>query len=318
MRGDVPPPEIAAAFLRATQSAALAAQPWVGRNDKYAADLAAVTAMRHALRDSPMTGVVVIGEGEKDHAPMLGNGELVGNRRGPRLEIAVDPIDGTSLAAAGHAGALAVMAAVVGDGLFDPGPYFYMKKIAVGPGAKGSIDVTASVAENLASVSAALCRPVSDLTVVVVERPRHHDLMAEIRRCGAQLQIVPEGDIAAAIRTALPSSGVDVLMSIGGTPEGVIAAVALELLGGEFQGQLHVTDPDLRHNAASLGYDVTRVLGHAELVGNGPLIFSATGITGGALLDGVTESAEGLHSHSLLLTSGAAPQFLSGEHSPSN
>ena len=297
----VPEDTLATSLVRVTEAAALAAVTWIGRGEKNSADAAAVAAMRDALADIAIDGVVVIGEGEKDEAPMLARGERVGTGLGPAFDVAVDPIDGTSLVASGLPGALSVIALAPSGSFFDPGPCFYMKKIAVGPAGVGVIDVRLSATDNLQRLSDATGRPVSELTVAVVERPRHHALIDEIRAVGARAHVVPEGDIATAIACALPDSGIDLAIGIGGTPEGVIAAAALQGLGGEMQGMLHATSAAMRADAEARGYDFAVVLTHHHLVRNQDCLVVTTGITTGDLLRGVRVTPDGPTTHSLIV-----------------
>ncbi len=267
--GPVLPPlthdrNIALELIRVTEAAAIAAARWAGRGDKNAADRAAVDAMRFVLGAVAMDGVVVIGEGEKDEAPMLYNGERVGDGRPPEVDVAVDPIDGTRLTAMGRNGALAVIALSERGTMFNPGPCYYMKKVAVGPRGRGAVDVNASVTDNLTELSKRLSKPVQELGVVILDRPRHDDLVAEVREAGARVLSITDGDVAGAIATGWPDSGADVLFGIGGTPEGVIAAAALKGLGGEIQGVLHAQDDTVRKEAEALGYNFTRVIGDRE------------------------------------------------------
>ena len=234
----IPDRNLALELVRVTETAALAAAPWVGRGEKDLADGAAVKAMRAMINTVDMSGVVVIGEGEKDQAPMLHNGELVGNGDGPSCDVAVDPIDGTSLTAQGMNGAISVIALAPRGSMFDPQDSFYMNKIVTGPEAASVIDITKSVSENISRVAKAKSLNVTDITVVVLNRPRHKNLIEEIRNTGARIKLIQDGDVAAAIETARPDTGIDVLMGIGGTPEGVITAVAMICLGGAIQGQL--------------------------------------------------------------------------------
>ncbi len=286
-----------------TEAAALAAGRWLGRGDKEGADRAAVDAMRIVLHRVPMDGVVVIGEGEKDEAPMLFNGERIGDGSPPATDIAVDPIDGTSLTASGRGGALAVIAVSERDTMFDPGPCFYMEKIAVGREAAGAIDITRSATENLQAVAEAKKTAVKDLTVVILDRPRHAELVAEVRQAGARIRLISDGDVAGAISTAWAMSGVDVLIGIGGTPEGVIAAAALKCMGGEIQGRLWPRGDEERKAAEAAGYDVTRVLRTDDLVRGDNAFFAATGISGGDLLRGVGYDANGATTQSLVMRS---------------
>jgi fructose-1,6-bisphosphatase II len=274
-------------MIRVTEAAALAAARWVGRGDKIAADQAAVDAMRFVLGAVAMDGVVVIGEGEKDEAPMLYNGEHIGDGRPPQVDVAVDPIDGTTLTAMGRNGALAVIALSERGTMFNPGPCVYMQKVAVGPRGRGAVDINASVTENLKELSKRLSKPVQELGVTILDRPRHDELVAEVREAGARILLISDGDVAGAIATGWPNSGVDVLFGIGGTPEGVIAAAAIKGLGGEIQGRLHPRDDAERALAESLGYSMDRVLTTDDLVGGDNCFFSATAITDGDFLRGV-------------------------------
>jgi fructose-1,6-bisphosphatase II len=286
----IPDRNLALELVRVTETAALAAAPWVGRGEKDLADGAAVKAMRAMINTVDMSGVVVIGEGEKDQAPMLHNGEHVGNGDGPNCDVAVDPIDGTSLTAQGMNGAISVIALAPRGSMFDPQDSFYMNKIVTGPEAASVIDITASVAHNIAAVAKAKSMKVSDITVVVLNRPRHLGLIDEIRATGARIKLIQDGDVAAAIETARPDTGIDLLMGIGGTPEGVITAVAMICLGGAIQGQLHkdgVTD--------------SRVLTTADLCNSDDVFLSATGITDGELVQGVRYTKFGATSNSLVM-----------------
>jgi fructose-1,6-bisphosphatase II len=290
-------------LVRVTEAAALAAGRWLGRGDKEGADQAAVDAMRIVLQTVPMDGIVVIGEGEKDEAPMLFNGERIGDGSPPATDIAVDPIDGTTLTALGRAGALSVIAVSEKGTMFDPGPCVYMEKVAVGPEAVGSIDLRKSATENLQSVADAKGSAVRDLAVVILERPRHTDLIAEVRASGAQIRLITDGDVAGAISTAWPQSGVDVLIGIGGTPEGVIAAAALKCMGGELQGRLWPRNEEERVAATAQGYDFDRVLTTDDLVQGENCFFAATGISGGDLLRGVHYDHRGATTQSLVMRS---------------
>jgi fructose-1,6-bisphosphatase II len=276
--------------VRVTETAALAAAPWVGRGEKDLADGAAVKAMRAMINTVDMSGVVVIGEGEKDQAPMLHNGEQVGNGDGPNCDVAVDPIDGTSLTAQGMNGAISVIALAPRGSMFDPQDSFYMNKIVTGPEAASVIDITASVAHNIAAVAKAKSMKVSDITVVVLNRPRHKTLIEEIRNTGARIRLIQDGDVAAAIETARPDTGIDLLMGIGGTPEGVITAVAMICLGGAIQGQLHKD-----------GVTEARVLTTSDLCNSDDVFLSATGITDGELVQGVRYTKFGATSNSLVM-----------------
>jgi fructose-1,6-bisphosphatase II len=286
----IPDRNLALELVRVTETAALAAAPWVGRGEKDLADGAAVKAMRAMINTVDMSGVVVIGEGEKDHAPMLHNGEQVGNGDGPSCDVAVDPIDGTSLTAQGMNGAISVIALAPRGSMFDPQDSFYMNKIVTGPESASVIDIRASVAENISAVARAKALKVSDITVVVLNRPRHLGLIEEIRATGARIKLIQDGDVAAAIETARPDTGIDLLMGIGGTPEGVITAVAMICLGGAIQGQLHKD-----------GVTESRVLTTTDLCNSDDVFLSATGITDGELVRGVRYTKFGATSNSLVM-----------------
>ena len=286
----IPDRNLALELVRVTETAALAAAPWVGRGEKDLADGAAVKAMRAMINTVDMSGVVVIGEGEKDQAPMLHNGEQVGNGDGPNCDVAVDPIDGTSLTAQGMNGAISVIALAPRGSMFDPQDSFYMNKIVTGPEAASVIDITASVAHNIAVVAKAKSLNVGDITVVVLNRPRHKKLIEEIRNTGARIRLIQDGDVAAAIETARPDTGIDLLMGIGGTPEGVITAVAMICLGGAIQGQLHKD-----------GVTEARVLTTSDLCNSDDVFLSATGITDGELVQGIRYTKFGATSNSLVM-----------------
>ena len=290
-------------LVRVTEAAALAAGRWLGRGDKEGADQAAVDAMRIVLQTVPMDGIVVIGEGEKDEAPMLFNGERIGDGSLPQTDIAVDPIDGTTLTALGRGGALSVIAVSERGSMFDPGPCVYMEKLAVGPEAVGAIDVRKSATENLHAIAEAKGSAVRDLTVVILDRERHLELIDEVRTAGARIRLITDGDVAGAISTAWPQSGVDVLIGIGGTPEGVIAAAALKCMGGELQTRLWPRNDEERDAAAARGYDVDRVLTTEDLVQGENCFFAATGISGGELLRGVRYDSRGASTQSLVMRS---------------
>jgi fructose-1,6-bisphosphatase II len=303
MPNSTPDRNLALELVRTTEAAALAAAHWVGRGDKESADGAAVDAMRLILGTVGMTGTVIIGEGEKDEAPMLYNGEVVGDGSMPNVDIAVDPIDGTTLTSKGRGGAVAVIAVSEQGTMFDPGPCVYMEKIAVGPDAKGVVDLNASVADNLRAIATAKGIDVREVTAMVLDRPRHDDIIAEIRETGSRIRLIGDGDVAAAIATAWPESGVDVLFGIGGTPEGVIAAAALKCMGGELIGRLWPRDADERQEAIDAGYDLDRVLSTDDLVAGDNCFFSATGITDGNLLHGVRYDRGGATTQSLVMRS---------------
>ena len=302
-------------LMRVTEAAAMAAGRWMGRGDKEGADQAAVNAMRVVLETISMDGIVVIGEGEKDNAPMLYNGEHIGNGTPPATDIAVDPIDGTRLTALGRGGALAVMAMSERGTMFNPGPCVYMEKLAVGSKAAGSVDIRRSPTENIEAVAKALGKSARDVTVVILDRPRHADLIAEVRESGARVKLITDGDIAAAMSTGWPDSGVDILLGIGGTPEGVIAAAALSCMGGEIQGKLWPRGDDERAAAIAAGYDLDAVLTTADLVGGDNSFFAATGITDGELLQGVRFHDFGATTQSLVMRSRSGTvRFVSARH----
>jgi len=294
---------IALDLVRVTEAAALAASRWMGRGDKEGADGAAVDAMRLALRTVSMDGTVIIGEGEKDEAPMLYNGERIGDGSPPECDIAVDPIDGTTLTSKGRGNALAVIALSEKGSMFDPGPCVYMDKLAVGPELVGLCSIELSATENLKAVAKAKRIDIRDVTAVVLDRDRHDDLVAEIREAGSRIRLIPDGDVAGAITTAWPDSGADIMFGIGGTPEGVIAAAALKGMGGELQGRLWPRNDDERNAAIAAGYDLTKVLSTDDLVAGDNCFFAATGITDGELLKGVHVSAGFVSTQSLVIRS---------------
>jgi fructose-1,6-bisphosphatase II len=281
----------------------MGAARWIGRGDKNAADQAAVDAMRLMLSTVSMQGVVVIGEGEKDEAPMLYNGEEVGDGDGPEVDVAVDPLEGTRLTALGMPNAIAVIALAERGSMFFPGAALYMDKIAVGPEAADAIDIEASPTENVQRVARAKGMKVGDLTVVVLERDRHDDLIAELRAAGARVNLIRDGDVAPAIAAARPTTGVDLLMGIGGTPEGVISAAAIKCLGGALQGKLWPRNEDERGRLVEEGYDVGKVLTHDDLVRGEDVFVAATGVTSGALLRGVRADAGGVETESIVMRS---------------
>jgi fructose-1,6-bisphosphatase II len=287
----------------------------MGRGDKQGADAAAVDAMRIVLESVPMDGVVVIGEGEKDEAPMLFNGERIGDGSPPAADIAVDPIDGTTPTSLGRGGALSVIAVSERGSMFNPGPCVYMEKLAVGPEAAGHVDMRASPTENLEGVARAKKTTVRDLTAVILDRPRHAELIAEVRAAGARIRLITDGDVAGAIATAWPESGADILFGVGGTPEGVIAAAALRCMGGELLGRLWPRDDDERAAAVAAGYDLDKVLTIDDLVHADNCFFAATGITDGELLRGVRYHAEGATTQSILMRSRSGTvRFVEARH----
>jgi len=301
--GPAPDRNLAMELVRVTESAAMAAARWMGRGDKEGADGAAVAAMRTVLSTVAMDGIVVIGEGEKDEAPMLYNGERLGTGEPPPTDIAVDPIDGTTLTALGRGGALAVIAVSERGTMFNPGPCVYMEKVAVGPEAAGVVDISLPVEDNLAAIAAAKHEQVRDVTAVILDRPRHAELIASVRAAGARIRLISDGDVAGAISTAWPESGADVLFGIGGTPEGVLAAAALKCMGGEIQGRLWPRNDDERQAAVRAGYDLDKILTTDDLVGGDNCFFAATGVTDGELLRGVHYDRSGATTQSLLMRS---------------
>ena len=298
-----PDRNLALELVRVTEAAALAAGRWIGRGDKEAADRAAVDAMRIMVDTVAMDGVVVIGEGEKDHAPMLYNGERVGNGQGPAVDVAVDPIDGTRLTALGQPNALSVMALSERGTMLSPGAAVYMEKVAVGPEAVDAIDVTAPPEGNVRSVAEAKGVRPEEITVVVLDRDRHRELIRRVREAGARVSLVPDGDVAPAIAAATPGSGVDLLMGIGGTPEGVVAAAALKCLGGAIQGRLFPRSDEERARLEAAGLDAARVLRTEDLVSGEDVFFAATGITDGSLLRGVRYHRDGATTYSMVMRS---------------
>jgi len=300
---ELPDRNLGMELVRVTEAAAMAGARWMGRGDKEAADGAAVDAMRAVLSGVSMDGIVVIGEGEKDEAPMLYNGEAIGDGHPPLVDIAVDPIDGTTLTSLGRPNAIAVIALSERGTMFNPGPCVYMEKIATGPDAADAIDLTASIKANLKWVAKALRKDVADVTAVILDRPRHTEIIKECREAGARIRLIPDGDVAGAIMTAWPESGADILFGIGGTPEGVIAACALKCLGGVIQGRLTARDDAERQKAVDMGYDLDKVLTLDDLVSGEDVFFSATGITDGELLRGVRFRGDGANTQSLVMRS---------------
>jgi fructose-1,6-bisphosphatase II len=298
-----PDRNLALELVRVTEAGAMAAGRWVGRGDKEGGDGAAVDAMRRLVASVSMRGIVVIGEGEKDQAPMLYNGEAVGNGIGPDCDFAVDPVDGTTLMAKGLPNAITVLAVAERGAMFDPSAVFYMDKIAVGPEAADAIDITAPVAENLRKVAKAKkCSP-SDLAVCILDRPRHADLIRQVRDAGARIRLIADGDVAGAIAAARPDSGTDMLIGTGGTPEGIIAAAAMRCMGGQLLARLAPTDAAERQKAIDAGHDPNQVLTTQDLVAGENVFFSATGVTDGDLLRGVRYTGSGAHTQSIVMRS---------------
>jgi fructose-1,6-bisphosphatase II len=302
-RPQAPDRNLALELVRVTEAAAMAAARWMGRGDKDGADGAAVDAMRIVLDGVPMDGVVVIGEGEKDEAPMLYNGEEIGDGTPPLTDVAVDPIDGTTPTALGRGGALSVIAVSERGTMFNPGPCVYMEKLAVGPEAAGKVSLEQSASDNLRAVAKAKRESVRDVTAVILDRPRHAELIDEVRSTGARIRLITDGDVAGAISTAWPASGADILLGVGGTPEGVIAAAALKCMGGELQGRLWPRDDAERAAALELGYDLDLVLNLEDLVHSDNCFFAATGVTDGELLRGVRYDSQGASTDSLVMRS---------------
>ncbi len=296
-----PTRNLALELVRVTEAGALGAGRYMGRGEKEEADAAAVDAMRLMFKTIDMDGIIVTGEGEKDEAPMLFNGERVGNGNYPDVDVAVDPIDGTRPLAYGRLNAIATVALSPRGTMFDPGPLVYMDKIVVGPAAKGKIDINAPVIDNLKAVAKARGKQISDLTAVVLDRPRHAKLIEEIRSAGARLRQIPDGDVAAALMTCLPDTGIDILLGIGGTPEGVLAACALRAMGGEIQGKLYAGDSQTRALGKTAGYDFDKVLTMNDLVSSEDVFFVATGITDGELLKGVKYFSNTARTESLVV-----------------
>src|SRR6188508_719457 len=299
------PPDrnLALELVRVTEAAAMGASRWIGRGDKNAADKAAVDLMRLMVNSVSMRGVVVIGEGEKDEAPMLFNGEEVGNGRGPEVDVAVDPLEGTRLTALGMPNAIAVIAVAERGAMFDPGAAFYMEKIAVGPEAADAIDLGVSPAENVRRVAEAKGMEPTDVTVVVLERDRHESLIAELRDSGARVNLIRDGDVAPSIAAAQAFTGVDMLMGIGGTPEGVISAAAIKCLGGALQGRLWPRNDEERQSLIDAGVDLERVLTTNDLVSGDDVFVAATGVTSGVFLRGVRVTGPGVETESIVMRS---------------
>ncbi|HLK42604.1 MAG TPA: class II fructose-bisphosphatase [Thermoleophilia bacterium] len=300
---DAPDRNLALELVRVTEAAALAAARWVGFGDKIAADQAAVDAMRHMLATVEMDGIVVIGEGEKDEAPMLFNGERIGGGSGVKVDVAVDPLEGTDLVARGQPNALAVVAASESGTMFDPGPCVYMEKLACGADIDEELDLTAPIEETLETVARAKRVRVRDLMVVILDRPRHEEMVQRIRAAGARIRFIPHGDVAGSMMAASPDTGIDLLWGIGGTPEGVLSAAAFKCLGGQFLGRLWPRDEAEAGAARAAGYDLDRVLTTDDLIRGDNAFFAATGVTNGDLLRGVRYHAAGARTHSLVMRS---------------
>ncbi len=306
---------LALELVRVTEAAAMASAKWQGRGDKNAVDQAAVDAMRHMLSTVDVDGTVIIGEGEKDEAPMLFNGEVVGNGREPRMDVAVDPVDGTRLCALGMPGALAVIAMADRGSMYAPGSLVYMDKIAVGEEAAGTIDINAPVGHNLAQVAKAKRKDIDDVTVVILDRPRNDDYVAQVRAAGARIALIGDGDISGAISTAKRDSGIDVLLGIGGSPEAVTAACAMAALRGEMQCKLWPRDESERQYAIEHDLDLDQVLTLRDLVDSDNTFFAATGVTSGSLLDGIGFYGRRVETHSVIMRSKSGTiRFIESTH----
>ena len=301
MNTQKPSRNLAMELVRVTEAAALSAGRFMGRGEKELADKAAVDAMRLVLNSIDMEAVVVIGEGEKDEAPMLFNGEVVGTGKPPLVDLAVDPIDGTRPLANGFLNSIATVSISPRDTMYDPGPFVYMDKIAVGPLAKGMIDIEAPLKDNLEKIAKSEGKSLKDVTVIILQRPRHDELIKEVRQIGARIRLIPDGDVAGALMTCLPESGIDALLGIGGTPEGVLAACALRAMGGEIQGKLYIRNKEERDLGLEMGYDLDKVITMDDLVSSNDVFFAATGITDGELLSGVRYTGQGAETHSLVI-----------------
>ncbi|MEE1939257.1 class II fructose-bisphosphatase [Streptomyces sp. TRM 70361] len=300
---EAPDRNLALELVRVTEAGAMASGRWVGRGDKNGADGAAVKAMRTLVSTVSMNGVVVIGEGEKDEAPMLYNGERVGDGTGPECDVAVDPVDGTTLTAKGMGNAVSVLAVAERGSMFDPSAVFYMDKLVTGPEAAEFVDITAPPAVNIRRVAKAKGRSPEDVTVVILDRPRHDGVVKEVRESGARIKFISDGDVAGAIMAAREDTGVDLLLGIGGTPEGVISACAIKCLGGVVQGRLWPKDDEERRRALDAGHDLDRVLTTDDLVSGDNVFFVATGVTDGELLRGVRYRGETAATQSLVMRS---------------
>ncbi len=300
---EVPERNLALELVRVTEAAAMAAARWVGRGDKNGADGAAVNAMRQLIGTVSMNGIVVIGEGEKDDAPMLFNGERVGDGSGAEADVAVDPIDGTTLAAKGMPNAIAVIAVAERGAMYDPSAVFYMDKLVVGPDSADVVDITAPMKYNLEQIARSKGEHIEDLTVCILDRPRHQGIVDDVRAAGARIKFISDGDVAGAIMAARDGTGVDMLAGIGGTPEGIIAACAITCLGGTIQAKLHPRDEAERRRALDAGHDLDRILTTSDLVTGDNIFFCATGITDGEIMEGVRYTADGPTTHSIVMRS---------------
>jgi len=301
MNAQKPSRNLAMELVRVTEVAALSAGRFMGRGEKELADKAAVDAMRLVLNSIDMEALVVIGEGEKDEAPMLFNGEVVGTGKPPLVDLAVDPIDGTRPLANGFLNSIATVSIAPRGTMYNPGPFVYMDKIAVGPQAKGQIDIEAPLKDNLDKIARSEGKSIKDVTVIILQRPRHDDLIKEVRQIGARIRLIPDGDVAAALMTCLPESGIDALLGIGGTPEGVLAACALRAMGGEMQGKLFIRNEEEKRLGLEMEYDLDKVITMDDLVSSNDVFFAATGITDGELLSGVRYTGQAAETQSLVI-----------------
>lgn len=315
MNSQKPSRNLALELVRVTEAAALSAGRFMGRGQKEVADKAAVDAMRLVLNSIDMHAVVVIGEGEKDEAPMLFNGEEVGTGKAPEVDLAVDPIDGTRPLADGFLNSIATVAIAPRGTMYNPGPFVYMDKIAVGPQARGKIDIEAPLEDNLKIIAKSEGKSLKDVTVIILQRPRHDELISRVREIGARIRLIPDGDVSAALMTCLPESGIDALLGIGGTPEGVLAACALRAMGGEIQGKLYIRNEEEKKLGLELGYKLDQVITMDDLVSSNDVFFSATGITDGELLSGVRYSGQGAETSSLSIRGETGTvRWISGKH----
>ncbi|MGZ5382687.1 MAG: class II fructose-bisphosphatase [Acidimicrobiia bacterium] len=312
---EVPERNLALELVRVTEAAAMAAARWQGRGDKEAVDQAAVDGMRSIMASVDMDGIIVIGEGEKDEAPMLYNGERVGNGQGMSVDVAVDPVDGTRLTAEGMPGALAVIGLAERGSMYAPGSLVYMDKIAVGPEAAGMVDLEAPVERNLTRVARALDKDINDLTAIILDRPRNHGYIQAVRQAGARIRLIRDGDVSGAISTVREETGIDILLGIGGSPEAVIAASALLCMGGEIQCRLWPRDESERLYALENGLDLDQILTTRDLVNSDNVFFAGTGVTDGELLDGVDYYANGARTHSVVMRSRTGSiRFIDTQH----
>ncbi len=301
MNTQKPSRNLALELVRVTEAAALSAGRFMGRGEKELADKAAVDAMRLVLNSIDMEALVVIGEGEKDEAPMLFNGEIVGTGKPPLVDLAVDPIDGTRPLADGFLNSIATVSIAPRDTMYNPGPFVYMDKIAVGPQAKGLIDIEAPLEDNLEKIAKSEGKSIKDVTVIILQRPRHDELIRKVRQIGARIRLIPDGDVAGALMTCLPESGIDALLGIGGTPEGVLAACALRAMGGEIQGKLYIRNEEEKKLGLEMEYDLDKVITMDDMVSSNDVFFAATGITDGELLSGVRYSGQAAETQSLVI-----------------